>query len=249
MRWGLFALLLSASLWGQAQPKPAVAPPPPATAGIPAALAAQPTPVSEQPAQAAPQPVDPAAAQRASIERMQASIAAQMQAIRKQVGYQAAGSGPFIYRAAVMSPAQPSSCPSAPIGDVDAIITSAATSEGLEPELIRAVIQQESAFQPCAVSPKGAMGMMQLMPATAEQFGVRDPFDPAQNIAAGSRFLKQLLTRYSDLSLALAAYNSGPGRVDEIRAVPDIEETKNYVDAILKRLGRSPAGAAPAPQP
>lgn len=180
---------------------------------------------------------------------MQASIAAQMQAVRKQVGDQAAESGSFIYRAAVLIPPQPSSCPPAPVGDVDAIITRAATAEGLEPDLIRAVIEQESAFQPCAVSPKGAMGMMQLMPATAQQFGVRDPFDPSQNIAAGSRFLKQLLTRYSDLSLALAAYNSGPGRVDDAQAVPNIEETKNYVGAILKRLGRSPASPASVPQP
>jgi soluble lytic murein transglycosylase-like protein len=169
-----------------------------------------------------------------------------MQTVRKQIGDQAAESGPFLYRAAVVAPPPMNNCPAAPIADVDAIISRAATTEGLEPELIRAVIEQESGYQPCAVSPKGAMGMMQLMPGTAEQFGVKDPFDPGQNIAAGSRFLKQLLTRYSDLSLALAAYNSGPGRVDEVQAVPDIQETKNYVGAILKRLGRT---ATPAPKP
>jgi soluble lytic murein transglycosylase-like protein len=231
-RLALLSLVFSFAVWAQAPPAAATVSPA-APRATPAAPAAVP-------------PSDPAAAQRASIERMKAAIDSQMQAVRKQIGDQAADSGPFLYRASVMQPPVPNNCPAAPVADVDSIITRAATSEGLQPELIRAVIEQESGFQPCAVSPRGAMGMMQLMPATAEQFGVKDPFDPAQNIAAGSRFLKQLLTRYSDLALALAAYNSGPGRVDDVQAVPEIQETKNYVDAILKRLGRT---ATPAPKP
>ena len=89
----------------------------------------------------------------------------------------------------------------------------AARRQDLDEEVLRGVIQQESAFRPCAVSPKGAMGLMQLMPATASQLGVPNPFDPAANVDAGARFLKELLTRYGgDLPLALGAYNAGRPR-------------------------------------
>jgi soluble lytic murein transglycosylase-like protein len=99
------------------------------------------------------------------------------------------------------------------------------------------VIRKESAFYPCAVSPKGALGLMQLMPATAEMLGVTDPFDPKQNVDAGAKFLKQLIEKYAgDLPLALSAYNAGPARVDTARGVPDIAETKNYVADILSSI-------------
>ena len=96
------------------------------------------------------------------------------------------------------------------------LIRQHASQQGIRPDLVRAVIQVESAFNPRAVSPKGAMGLMQLMPATAKQFGVIDPFNPAENIRAGVTYLRQLLDRYDhDEQLALAAYNAGPGAVDK----------------------------------
>jgi soluble lytic murein transglycosylase-like protein len=114
------------------------------------------------------------------------------------------------------------------------LIQQHASSQGIKPDLVRAVIQVESAFNPRAVSPKGAMGLMQLMPATAAQFGVIDPFNPVENIRAGVRYLRQLLDRYNDNEqLALAAYNAGPGAVDKYGSkVPPYKETQNYVQKI-----------------
>jgi soluble lytic murein transglycosylase-like protein len=122
-----------------------------------------------------------------------------------------------------------------------------ASQQGIRPDLVRAVIQVESAFNPRAVSPKGAMGLMQLMPATAKQFGVIDPFSAAENIRAGVSYLRQLLDRYDhDEQLALAAYNAGPGAVDKYGSqVPPYKETKDYVLKITGIQGdvRSAPGA------
>ena len=108
---------------------------------------------------------------------------------------------------------------------------------GVDPALVREVARQESGFRPCVVSPKGAEGLMQLMPATQAQFQVRDPFQAEESLAAGAKLLKQLLDRYNgDLSLALSAYNAGSGRVDKAGGIPEIPETKNYVAEILGRL-------------
>lgn len=106
--------------------------------------------------------------------------------------------------------------------------------QGIRPDLVRAVIQVESAFNPRAISPKGAMGLMQLMPATAARFGVIDPFNPAENIRAGSSYLKQLLDRYGhNEELALAAYNAGPLAVDQHGSqIPPYKETQDYVRRI-----------------
>jgi soluble lytic murein transglycosylase-like protein len=114
------------------------------------------------------------------------------------------------------------------------LIRQHAGQHGLRPELVRAVIQVESAFNPRAVSPKGAMGLMQLMPATARLFGVIDPFNPAENIRAGVSYLRQLLERYDqDERLALAAYNAGPAAVAKYGSkVPPYKETQNYVRKI-----------------
>jgi len=128
-------------------------------------------------------------------------------------------------------------CESLPSSQVDSLVEHAAKRQDLDKETLRAVMQQESAFRPCAISSKGAMGLMQLMPATASQFGVSNPFDPAGNVEAGAAFLKQLLVRYGgDLALALGAYNAGPAKVDAAAGVPNIPETQDYVKQVLSTL-------------
>jgi soluble lytic murein transglycosylase-like protein len=120
------------------------------------------------------------------------------------------------------------------------MIQEAADREGYAPELLRALIQKESGYYPCAVSNKGAMGLMQLMPGTAESLGVTDPMNPVDNLAGGARFLGQLLARYGgNLSLALAAYNAGPGKVDSYGGVPPYPETQNYVRDVMNHAGAS----------
>lgn len=115
----------------------------------------------------------------------------------------------------------------------DDLIREHADLHGVSPELVRAVIQAESGFNPFAISSKGAMGLMQLMPATARELGVSDPFHPAENIRGGVTYLAQLLARYGqNLQLALAAYNAGPLAVERYGAIPPYKETQNYVKKI-----------------
>ena len=119
------------------------------------------------------------------------------------------------------------------------LIRTAAQKHGLDEDLITSVILTESAFNPRAVSRKFARGLMQLMPATAAQLEVRDAFDPAQNVDAGTRYLKLLLEKYEqNLTLALAAYNSGPDRVAQYRGVPPFAETRAYVRRVLAEYTR-----------
>jgi soluble lytic murein transglycosylase-like protein len=114
------------------------------------------------------------------------------------------------------------------------IIHAHARRHGLSDDLVRAVIQVESAFNPLALSPKGAMGLMQLMPATADELGVINPFDPDENVRAGVAYLRRLIDRYDGrVELALAAYNAGPGAVDKYgEQVPPYRETRDYVRRI-----------------
>jgi len=117
--------------------------------------------------------------------------------------------------------------------DIDAAIAQAAARHNVDPNLVRAVVKVESNFNPNAVSRKGAMGLMQLMPSTARQLKVQNPFDPEQNVDAGVRHLKQLLESYGgDIKLTLAAYNAGAGAVARSSGVPHYAETQNYVRRI-----------------
>jgi len=126
----------------------------------------------------------------------------------------------------------------APAPTAEELVELAAANNGLRPEFVRSVAAVESAYQTRAVSPKGAIGLMQLMPGTAADLGV-DPHDPSQNADAGARYLKQLLLRYKDTNdpvrLALAAYNAGPGAVDKYGNIPPYRETQQYVKKVLRK--------------
>jgi soluble lytic murein transglycosylase-like protein len=180
---------------------------------------------------------------KASVQKQRAAVAMQREAVRKQA--LAAGAWLVPWGTAPLADA-----PCDPIADpaVAPIIEGAAKAHDLQPNLIRAVIEQESAFRPCAVSSTGAEGLMQLMPDTAEQLGVSDPFDAAQNIEAGAKYLKELIDKYKgDLAQALGAYNAGPAAADQAGGIPGIPETRDYVDAILKKLDIKPVTPLPPP--
>jgi len=122
-------------------------------------------------------------------------------------------------------------------GRYDMYISEAARKYGVSFSLIKAVIKVESNFDPYAVSRSGACGLMQIMPETAKALGIIDSFDPRENILGGVRYLKELLARFQgNLSLALAAYNAGPGKVQSLKRMPPIEETRSFVRRVMQYL-------------
>src|SRR5271163_2728375 len=135
---------------------------------------------------------------------------------------------------------------SVPVGEtprnpqqMDEVVNAVSIRHHLDPDLINSVIHAESGFNPKAVSPKGAQGLMQLMPQTASQLGVANAFDPSSNVEGGTRYLRELLERYNfDLIKALAAYNAGPQRVEQYHGVPPYYETQAYVARIVRDFNR-----------
>jgi soluble lytic murein transglycosylase-like protein len=237
---GWFVPVLFIFLCGIAHRLPAQSPPPAAkpraatnATAAPAPPPAEPSAPADAPAAAKPPPN--------SAELQRAAMALQRAAIRKQ----AENLGLWLMPLDARPPgraAEPPDCDPLEGSLVDPLITDAAKQHSLDPKLLRAVIAQESAFRACAVSAKGAQGLMQLMPGTAADLGVANPFDPKQSVDGGARYLKQLIDKYKgDLPQALGAYNAGPKATDDSGGVPDLQETREYVDAILTNAGLKPA--------
>ena len=165
---------------------------------------------------------------RPQADRIRAAMAASVQQQRESIQKQVQATHPAIASISCDPIAQP---------ELSKLIDDVAGRQGVDKRLVKEVARQESGFDPCAVSGKGAQGLMQLMPATQAQFQVADPFDPRQSLEAGSKLLKTLLDKYhGDLALALSAYNAGAGTVDRSGGVPEIPETKAYVLSILTRF-------------
>jgi soluble lytic murein transglycosylase-like protein len=118
--------------------------------------------------------------------------------------------------------------------ELEGIIQGQAKAQNMDASLIKAVVKAESGFNPNAVSPVGAQGLMQLMPGTANGLGVQDSFNPLQNVAGGTKYLKNLVEKYHSVPLGLAAYNAGPGAVDKYGGIPPYKETQNYVKKVLQ---------------
>ena len=127
---------------------------------------------------------------------------------------------------------------SAPADPYASLVAKAARKTGLKRTLLSSVIRAESDFHSRAVSPKGALGLMQLMPATARSLAVQHPFDPAENIQGGAKYLRQMLQKFGSLNLALAAYNAGPGNVALYGGVPPFPETRSYVTRVRRAMKR-----------
>jgi soluble lytic murein transglycosylase-like protein len=131
-----------------------------------------------------------------------------------------------------------------PPAQIDALVEQNASTWQVDPALIKAVIANESGFNATATSNVGAQGLMQLMPATAASLGVRDAYDPGQNVAGGTRYLRGLLDRFGgDKRLAIAAYNAGPGAVEKYGDIPPYRETRNYVQNVLASFDKYSSGA------
>jgi len=132
-----------------------------------------------------------------------------------------------------------------PPDQIDSLVSQNAATWQVDPSLVKAIIANESGFNANATSKVGAQGLMQLMPSTAQSVGVRNSYDPAQNVAGGTRYLKGLLDRFNgDVRLAVAAYNAGPGAVEKYGDVPPYAETQNYVQRVLQSHARYAAESA-----
>jgi soluble lytic murein transglycosylase-like protein len=180
------------------------------------------------------------AAAESALARQRAAVQAQVRSAAQQPHsfFTTPWSEPLAATPAIADAAP--ACEPVPEEQLGPLVEEIAQREGLTPDLLRAVIEKESSRLPCAISPKGAQGLMQLMPSTAAELGVEDPFDPAENVAAGARLLRRLLARYGgDLALALGAYNAGPAWIDAFGALPPFRETLDYVSAILGTLRRA----------
>jgi soluble lytic murein transglycosylase-like protein len=184
-------------------------------------------------------------AMSASIDRQKASVRRQKSAAMES-GQPAGGASEvpafFVTDALIQQAQSVADCDRLPAMQLEPLIARAARANQVSADLVRAVMRQESAFRPCAVSDKGAMGLMQLMPATATDLGVSDAFDPEENAFAGAKLLRSLMARYhGDLNRTLGAYNAGPANVDAADGPPDFPETTGYIDKITQALGISPA--------
>lgn len=179
-----------------------------------------------------------AAAMQASLQKQRESIQKQRDSLNRQPAVKpqaVSASTDFI---TPIPPMVQADCQPLPRDEAENLISSAAQKQSMDPAVLRAVMRQESGFRPCAVSNKGAQGLMQLMPETAAQLRVSDPFDPRQNVEGGAAFLRQLLDRYKgDLRLALVAYNAGANRADNLDPQSYPAETQHYIANIFGELG------------
>jgi soluble lytic murein transglycosylase-like protein len=131
-----------------------------------------------------------------------------------------------------------------PPTQLDALVNDSAQAQAVDPALVKAIIANESGFNANATSNVGAQGLMQLMPGTAASLGVNDAYDPQQNVAGGTKYIKQLLDHFNgDVRLAVAAYNAGPGAVEKYGGVPPYAETQNYVQNVLASYAKYRTGA------
>jgi soluble lytic murein transglycosylase-like protein len=184
----------------------------------------------------------PGAAMRQAMEQQQTAAKLQRESVRMQAES-------FRYVQVVQPPPE---CDAVPESKLAGIVDAAAKANGLESKLVRAIVDQESGGRACAVSVKGARGLMQLMPSTVAQFSVQDPMDPEQNVRAGAKHFKQLLERFKgDLDSALGAYNAGGTAVEQAGGIPDFAETRAYVQAVRERAGlkRTDPPNSPPPKP
>ena len=176
--------------------------------------------------------------QLASVLKQRAAARAQQAAVasRRPAAYVSA---PSVQMARWTQAVSDIPCVSTTEGEIRDIVDDGARRTGLDANLVHAVVRKESAYNPCATSNKGAQGLMQLMPSVQLQFGVTNPYDPRQNVDAGTRLLKQLIDQYGgDLTRALGAYNAGPARIEQFGGVPPLPETLHYVSGILDDLSQ-----------